>query len=76
MQDLTLSSLFQSDPQMYQLFRKSFGFVSVDATLGDAKLVMEKIDKCGDVFVTQSGKLSEPLLGWVTDSTIIENSKL
>jgi hypothetical protein len=74
--DLTLKNLFDSDPQLSQLFQKSFGFVSADATLADVKLVMEKIDKCGDVFVTQSGKSSEPLLGWVTDNTIIENLKL
>ena len=74
-QDLTLKNFFDSDAQLFQLFQKSFGFVAAEATLADAKLLMEKIEKCSDVFVTQSGNRGEALLGWVTDNTVIENLK-
>jgi hypothetical protein len=57
-----------------QLFKSSFGFASADATLADAKQIMDKIPKCGDVFVTQTGKPTEPIVGWVTDNLIIENA--
>jgi hypothetical protein len=74
--DLTLKHLFDSDSQMRVLFETSFGFVRVDATLADAKQVMDKIPKCQDVFVTQTGDPKEPIIGWVTDNAILENAKL
>jgi hypothetical protein len=33
-------------------------------------------DKCGDIFVTQTGNSSEPIIGWITDNTIMENAKI
>jgi len=71
---LTLADLIASSSDMDQLFKSSFGFVSEDATLADAKQVMDKIPQCNDVFVTATGKASEPLAGWVTDNLINENS--
>ncbi|MFZ0770039.1 MAG: hypothetical protein WCA49_09015 [Candidatus Sulfotelmatobacter sp.] len=74
--DLTLKDLVDSNPEMRKLFENSFAFVPLTATLADAKREMEKIDNCGDVLVTNTGKKEEPILGWVTDNTIIENSKI
>lgn len=74
--ELTLKDLLSWDPQTKTMFEKSFGFVGSNATLADAKLVMDNIEKCGDVFVTQTGKANEPVLGWVTDNAIAENSKV
>ena len=74
-EDLTLKDLLDSDAQMKQLFEHSFGFVAAKATLGDAKQEMDR-DKCGDIFVTQTGNSSEPIIGWITDNTIMENAKI
>jgi hypothetical protein len=74
--DLTLKDLLESSDEMRKLFEQSFGFVPKDATMAEAKREMEKIDKCGDIFVTNTGKRSEPILGWITDNTIIENSRV
>lgn len=74
--DLTLKDLLDSDPKTKTFFEKSFGFVPLNATLAEAKAVMDKIERCGDVFVTQNGKENEPILGWITDNTIAENSKV
>lgn len=74
--DLSLKNLLDSDPQMKQLFEHSFGFVGASATLADAKLVMDNIDKCGDVFVTQTGIANEPIIGWITDDIIMDNAKI
>jgi len=71
---LTLKDLITSSADMQQLITGSFGFVAQSATLADAKQVMDKIRNCGDVFVTQTGQPTEPLLGWVTDNLIAENS--
>lgn len=74
LEQLTLKDLIASSSDMQQLVTGSFGFVAQSATLADAKQVMDKIPKCGDVFVTQTGQPTEPLLGWVTDNLIAENS--
>jgi hypothetical protein len=73
---LTLKDLLDSDPSLKFLFENSFGFVALSATLADAKRVMDQIDKCSDVFVTQNGTKSEAIIGWITDNTITENAKL
>ncbi len=73
---LTLKSLLDSDVNKNKIFENSFVFVSQDATLADAKLKMEALKNCNDVFVTMTGQREEPLLGWVTDNTIAENSKV
>jgi hypothetical protein len=74
--DLALKHLLDSDAQMRGMFETSFGFVGATATLADAKQVMDKIAKCQDVFVTETGDSKEPIIGWVTDNTILENAKL
>lgn len=73
--DLTLKDLVDSDPATKKIFESTMAFVPVTATLADAKSAMEKIEKCSDVFVTNAGNKDEPILGWVTDNTIIENSR-
>jgi hypothetical protein len=73
--ELTLTDLL-SDAAMKKFFESSFAFVPLTATLADAKREMEAIDKCGDVFVTNTGKKDEPILGWITDNAIIENSRV
>jgi hypothetical protein len=74
--DLTLQHLLESDADTRTLFETSFGFVKEDATLADAKQVMDKIPKCQDVFVTATGARNVPLIEWVTNNTILENAKL
>ena len=70
------SCLLNSDAELKAFFQKSVGFVSVNPSLADAKRAMGKIDKCRDVFVTQSGDRKEPILGWITDSAIRENLRV
>jgi hypothetical protein len=74
--DLTLSNLLDSDAKLRTLFESSAGFVPVTSTLADAKRVMDMIDKCADIFVTQSGDKKEPILGWITDTAILDNSRV
>jgi len=73
---LTVQNLIDSSPRRTTLFTSSFDFVAVTATLADAKIKMDKIDHCNDIFVTNTGGKDEPLLGWITDNTLIENAHL
>src|SRR5882762_1443441 len=77
--EVTLKDVLDTDPKLKEMFEKSFGFVSVTASLADAKGEMERVGQkipCNDVFVTQNGKSEEPILGWVSDNTIAENLKV
>jgi hypothetical protein len=53
-----------------KLVEETMAFVSAEATLGDAKKEMEKNPKCQDVFVTETGKKKEPVIGWLTNIEI------
>ena len=60
---------------MRKAVEKSLGFVSEEATLGDAKKKMEEIEKCRDVFVTKNGKQDERVLGWLTNIEIMKHTR-
>ena len=49
-------------------------FIKEDANLSDAKVLIKNYTACNDVFITKTGLATEPVLGWVTDKTIAENS--
>jgi hypothetical protein len=51
-------------------FRTTTVFVPGDATLHDTKVALSSAPQARDVFVTQNGKPSEPLQGWLTDIDI------
>jgi len=71
---LTLKDLLEF-PNMLDLVEKSLGFVSVKATLGEAKATMEKTKNCQDVFVTEKGRADEPIIGWLANTDISKHAK-
>jgi hypothetical protein len=71
---LTLQDLLDF-ANMRDLVEKSLGFVSAKATLGEAKAMMEKTKNCQDVFVTQSGRGDEPIIGWLPNTEISKHAK-
>jgi hypothetical protein len=64
-----------SDPE-YKKLATTFAIVPSTATLADAKKKMDETENCADVFVTQTGSPTEPMLGWITDATLIEHAKV
>jgi hypothetical protein len=58
------------------LMYKGFTFVPESATLLDAKKAMDAIPECQDVFVTHSGKPTEPVLGLITNNRLMEFAKV
>lgn len=53
-----------------------FGVVKYNATLLDAKNIIDKDRFCSDVFVTRSGEKDSVALGWITNVIVEENSRL
>jgi hypothetical protein len=66
---LTFADLL-ADPVVRTAANGSFGVVSGTSTLDRAKAVMDSKGHCEDVFVTEDGKASSPVIGWLTDDTI------
>lgn len=60
---------------MGELCEKAIGFVPADANMADAKLAMENIEGCQDVFVTETGRRDSPVLGWLMNNDIARHLK-
>ena len=73
----TLEQLLQSDDEnIKSTLSFGFGFVKVNATLLDAKKVLDSIAECQNVFVTQNGNRHEPVQGLITNNKIIQLARL
>lgn len=50
--------------------------ISKDATLLDAKVLMDNLPGCQDVFVTETGKKTEKVLGWISNVDVFNHGKV
>jgi hypothetical protein len=70
---LKLEDLLKSeDENIKNNLSFGFGFVKLEATLLDAKKVIDSVAECQDVFITQNGNRNEPVLGLLTNNKILE----
>jgi hypothetical protein len=65
----TLQDLLDFD-DMGALVTESLACVQLNATVADAKRMMDQTENCQDVFVTQTGTREGRLLGWLTNVDI------
>jgi hypothetical protein len=73
----TLKDLLESqDENIKNNLTFGFDFVKLDATVLDAKKMIDSVAECHDVFITLNGKSNEPVLGLLTDNRILELSKV
>ncbi len=66
---------FLSYRDMQSIVGGAMAFVPATAVLADAKQAMESMDNCQDVFVTETGKPGEPVLGWLTNVEIARHTR-
>lgn len=66
---LTLGHMKQERADLFASI-KAMVFVRRAATLAEAKRAMEAMPNCRDVFVTETGLASEPVVGWVSNIDI------
>lgn len=72
---LTIGKFKSTDPELFGKL-KAFAFVSRIANLADAKSKMEaQGENCADVFVTETGASTEPIIGWITNVEIAKRSR-
>lgn len=74
LEDFTLQDFLDFD-DMEKFVGETLSFISKDETLSDAKMAMEKVENCQDVFVTETGKKGEAVLGWLTNIDISKHKK-
>lgn len=74
-QTLTFTDLkTNGDKNIQAILKDGVKFIKEDANLSDAKVLIKNYAACNDVFITKNGLETEPVLGWITDKTIAENS--
>jgi len=75
--ELKMADMFNSN---FPLFKAILGidkcFLPVTATLDKVQQAMLDNTICQDVFITQTGDKNEAVLGWITNTMIIEKAEL
>jgi hypothetical protein len=74
--DVTIAQLFKKVPDLKDTAEKSFGTVGKDVSLEAVRSVMGSIKDCQDVYVTEKGTKDSPVVGWITNVILEQNSKL
>jgi hypothetical protein len=72
---LTLQDLL-SDSKLKDKLENSFITLNENATLQDVKAAMDAAPDAQDAFLTRNGKSNEPILGWITNNIIADNSRV
>jgi hypothetical protein len=67
---LTLKSLLE-DPKVKDYILNSFLPLRPDATLADAKDLLDKNPQCLDILVTQDGTKNGTVVGWITNVMVL-----
>jgi hypothetical protein len=65
-----------SDKDVKNAFANGVATVNKSATLLDVKNLMDNLPGCQDVFVTETGKRDEEVLGWISNVDVMENGKV
>lgn len=74
-QKLTLQDMLDDD-KFKNVLTGSFKTLPGTSNLSQAKYLMDQIDICSDVFATEDGTINSKVLGWVTNTTISEQSRV
>jgi hypothetical protein len=77
LEDITLDQMTSAtDDEMNSKVNHTLVFVSKNSTLFDANEKMKSNKWSQDVFITETGAATEPVLGWITNNRIADLSKI
>lgn len=75
--DFKVQDLYNSDYKLFKdILNIKYCFLPENATLDSVQKAMQDNTLCQDVFITQTGKSDEEVLGWITNLMVIEKSEL
>jgi hypothetical protein len=72
---ITIADMLEREPDLKSLFEGSFAFVGRGKRLIEVKTIMGANPDIQDVLVTQTGKLEEPVLGWITNTMMAHHAE-
>jgi TIR domain len=72
--DITMADMLEKEPELKSLFETSLGFVGKEERLIEVKTIMGANPNIQDVFVTETGKQDEPVLGWITNAMMAQHT--
>lgn len=75
MESLTLKDLV-SDDELNHYAQESFLTVNAETTLADVKTLMDHIEYCSDIFITENGSKDSRVIGWVTNNIVLAKSTI
>lgn len=67
-QSMTLANILEAAEFATQA--RAMAFVPVGGTIANARERLQAVSGCNDVFVTATGKATEPVLGWLTNTLL------
>lgn len=71
----TLKDMYdKGGTEIQDTFKNSVKFLSIESNLLQAKNLLTQEKGCLDIFLTANGTADEPVIGWITNVTIAENS--
>lgn len=74
---LTVDDMLQSDfPLIKEILLMKQCFLAPAVTLDKVKQAMQDNSKCQDVIITKTGNPEEAVMGWITNTIIIEKAEL
>lgn len=75
LEELTLQDMLD-DAKYKDVLRGSFKTLLEKSNLAEAKILMDKVKICSDVFATEDGTPNTKVVGWVTNVIVEEQSKV
>ncbi len=71
--EISVLDMLRDDPALKVLFESSFAAVGPAARLRDVKAIMASSHDVQDVFVTATGKMEDPIIGWLTNTMLAQH---
>ena len=71
--DMTVHEMVNADSPLKRVFETSFAAVPPAARLRAVNVIMSANHEVQDVFVTSSGSLKDPVIGWITNTMLAQH---
>jgi hypothetical protein len=72
--ELSVAEMIATEPSLRRLFESSYAVVAAAARLRDVNALMGGVNQVQDVFVTETGRSDEPIVGWITNAMLAQHS--
>jgi TIR domain len=71
---LSIADMVNEDPVLKTLFATSFAAVGPNCRLSDVNAIMAANPRIQDVFLTNTGRCDDPIIGWLTNAMMAQRA--